>query len=117
MTFIESLTAAWTKNNSLLCVGLDPDPAKFPAHLQGKPDAIFEFCKGIVDATADLVCVHVEAPDEASHQGDAAEKVKAIEECFELNNFRQISDLKAKLGDKFSYAEIRFVLKHLEVNY
>ena len=28
----------------------------------------------------DLVCVHVEAPDEASHQGDAAEKVKAIEE-------------------------------------
>ena len=30
--------------------------------------------------TADLVCVHVEAPDEASHQGDAAAKVKAIEE-------------------------------------
>ena len=29
---------------------------------------------------ADLVCVHIEAPDEASHQGDAAEKVKAIEE-------------------------------------
>jgi 2,3-bisphosphoglycerate-independent phosphoglycerate mutase len=29
---------------------------------------------------ADLVCVHVEAPDEASHQGNAAEKVKAIEE-------------------------------------
>ena len=28
----------------------------------------------------DLVCVHIEAPDEASHQGDAAEKVKAIEE-------------------------------------
>jgi 2,3-bisphosphoglycerate-independent phosphoglycerate mutase len=31
-------------------------------------------------ATSDLVCVHVEAPDEASHQGDAAAKVKAIEE-------------------------------------
>jgi 2,3-bisphosphoglycerate-independent phosphoglycerate mutase len=31
-------------------------------------------------ATSDLVCVHVEAPDEASHQGDAVEKVKAIEE-------------------------------------
>ena len=44
-------------------------------------------------------------------------KIKAIEECFELNNFRQISDLKAKLGEKYSYAEIRFVLKHLEVNY
>lgn len=33
--------------------------------------------------TADLVCVHVEAPDEASHQGDAAAKVKAIEEIDE----------------------------------
>jgi orotidine-5'-phosphate decarboxylase len=48
--------AAWQKNNSLLCVGLDPDPAKFPAHLKGRDDAIFEFCAAIVDATADLVC-------------------------------------------------------------
>ncbi|MEY4591979.1 MAG: hypothetical protein RIR18_874 [Pseudomonadota bacterium] len=56
MTFTEQLATAWHKNNSLLCVGLDPDPAKFPAHLQGKPNAIFEFCAGIVDATADLVC-------------------------------------------------------------
>ena len=55
MTFIEALGAAWQNNNSLLCVGLDPDPAKFPAHLKGRSDAIFEFCKGIVDATADLV--------------------------------------------------------------
>ena len=31
-------------------------------------------------ADHDLVCVHIEAPDEASHQGDAAEKVKALEE-------------------------------------
>jgi 2,3-bisphosphoglycerate-independent phosphoglycerate mutase len=31
-------------------------------------------------ARSDLVCVHVEAPDEASHQGDAAAKVRAIEE-------------------------------------
>ena len=50
------LAANWADRNSLLCVGLDPDPAKFPAHLQGKPGAIFEFCKAIVDATADLVC-------------------------------------------------------------
>ena len=56
MTFTEQLAAAWRKNNSLLCVGLDPDPAKFPAHLQGRDDAIFEFCAAIVDATADLVC-------------------------------------------------------------
>ena len=56
MTFIESLNAAWTKNDSLLCVGLDPDPDRFPEEIKGQPDAIFEFCKGIADATADLVC-------------------------------------------------------------
>ena len=56
MTFTEQLAAAWQKNNSLLCVGLDPDPAKFPAHLQGKPEAILEFCTAIVDATADVAC-------------------------------------------------------------
>lgn len=56
MTFIEMLQAAWQKNDSLLCVGLDPDPAKFPPHLAGRPGAIFEFCRAIVDATADLVC-------------------------------------------------------------
>jgi len=56
MTFTQMLAAAWQKNNSLLCVGLDPDPAKFPAHLRGRDDAILEFCTAIVDATADLVC-------------------------------------------------------------
>ena len=56
MTFTEQLAAAWQNNDSLLCVGLDPDPTKFTAHLKGRDDAIFEFCKTIVDATADLVC-------------------------------------------------------------
>ncbi|MBS1196404.1 MAG: orotidine 5-phosphate decarboxylase, subfamily 2 [Proteobacteria bacterium] len=56
MTFTQSLAAAWQKNNSLLCVGLDPDPAKFPAHLKGRDKAILEFCTAIVNATADLVC-------------------------------------------------------------
>ena len=56
MNFIDSLKAAWKKNNSLLCVGLDPDPLKFPPSLKNKPEAIFEFCTKIVDATAGLVC-------------------------------------------------------------
>jgi orotidine-5'-phosphate decarboxylase len=56
VTFIQQLSAAWNANNSLLCVGLDPDPAKFPSQLQGRPDAIFEFCRAIVDATADTAC-------------------------------------------------------------
>ncbi len=56
MHFNQALDAAWRERDSLLCVGLDPDPARFPAHLAGRPDAIFEFCRQIVDATADLVC-------------------------------------------------------------
>lgn len=56
MNFIAKLTAASKLNHSLLCVGLDPDVAKFPTELQGKSDAIFIFCKAIIDATADLAC-------------------------------------------------------------
>lgn len=56
MTFTQSLAAAWHKNDSLLCVGLDPDPVKFPPHLKGRYNALLEFCRAIVDATADVVC-------------------------------------------------------------
>jgi orotidine-5'-phosphate decarboxylase len=56
VTFIDKLSTAWTANSSLLCVGLDPDIAKFPGQLQGRPDAIFTFCKAIIDATADIAC-------------------------------------------------------------
>ena len=56
MTFIDKLAAAWRTNNTLLCVGLDPDVKRFPAHLQERPDGIFEFCKAIIDATADVAC-------------------------------------------------------------
>jgi orotidine-5'-phosphate decarboxylase len=56
MHFMQSLQTAWTRNNSLVCVGLDPEPAKFPAHFKNRTDAVFEFCAAIVDATADLAC-------------------------------------------------------------
>jgi orotidine-5'-phosphate decarboxylase len=55
-SFTLSLKQAWRRAGSLLCVGLDPDPARLPAHLRGKADATFQFCRAIVDATADLVC-------------------------------------------------------------
>ena len=54
--FVERLAGRWESGRTLLCVGLDPDPARFPAHLQGRPDAILAFCRAIVDATHDLVC-------------------------------------------------------------
>lgn len=56
MTFGDKLAAAWASSGSMLCVGLDPDPARLPAPLTGRPDAIERFCCAVVDATADLVC-------------------------------------------------------------
>ena len=56
MTFLEQLKHATLVSRSVLCVGLDPEPAKFPVHLQSQPDAIYAFCAQIVDATHDLVC-------------------------------------------------------------
>ena len=58
MHFIDQLTAAEEHNQSLLCVGLDPDPAKFPDHFQGDARKIYDFCAAIVEATADLVIAY-----------------------------------------------------------
>ncbi len=68
MNFVEKLTNIARKNKSLLCVGLDPDPALMPGKI-----SIFEFNKAIIDATADLVCAYklnlafYEALDDEGH--------------------------------------------------
>lgn len=56
MTFIEQLKHVTQVNRSVLCVGLDPEPAKFPDQLRKQADPIYTFCAQIVDATSDLVC-------------------------------------------------------------
>ena len=55
MNFLDLLAAAEQRNQSMLCVGLDPEPARFPEKLRGDARRIFDFCAAIVDATADLV--------------------------------------------------------------
>ena len=54
MNFTAMLRAAERQNHSMLCVGLDPEPRRFPAALNGNANCIFDFCAAIVDATADL---------------------------------------------------------------
>ncbi len=56
MIFTEQLLRAQTRHESFLCVGLDPEPSKFPAPWTGDAGRIFDFCARIVDATKDLVC-------------------------------------------------------------
>lgn len=56
MNFTDQLAQAQRQNDSLLCVGLDPETSRFPGAWKGQPDRIFDFCAAIVDATKDLVC-------------------------------------------------------------
>lgn len=56
MNFVTALRNRWRDANSLVCVGLDPEPSKFPARFADDPDAVFAFCRDIVDATAGYVC-------------------------------------------------------------
>ncbi|MFZ5663148.1 MAG: orotidine-5'-phosphate decarboxylase [Pseudomonadota bacterium] len=56
MAFVEQLRRRWDAARSLVCVGLDPEPAKFPARFAHDPDAVFSFCRDIVDATAEYAC-------------------------------------------------------------
>jgi orotidine-5'-phosphate decarboxylase len=56
MKFTQMLQAVAQRQNSMLCVGLDPEPSKFPGAWKGDASRIFDFCAAIVDATRDLVC-------------------------------------------------------------
>src|SRR5277367_3217487 len=58
MNFVEQLKTAWARNDSLVCVGLDPELEKFPQALAGVASPIFQFNRAIIDATADLVCAY-----------------------------------------------------------
>ena len=71
MTFINKLKKAWEVNNSLVCVGLDPDLTKLPECLKDEEYPIFEFNKQIIDATHDLVCSY--KPQVAYYAGQDAE--------------------------------------------
>jgi orotidine-5'-phosphate decarboxylase len=56
--FVARLQQVWHAHDSLVCVGLDPEPERFPAQLAHVAAPIFEFNRAIIDATADLVCAY-----------------------------------------------------------
>ncbi len=58
MSFNALLAAATGRHRSMLCVGLDPEPARFPGAWKNDPGRIGDFCAAIVDATKDLVCAY-----------------------------------------------------------
>jgi orotidine-5'-phosphate decarboxylase len=104
MSFIESLNASWTRTQSLLCVGLDPEPSRFPAELNGRADRIFEFCREIVDSTAPFVCSF--KPQIAYFAANRAEdQLEALIEHIHAKHRGIPVILDAKRGDIGSTAE------------
>ena len=55
-SFHDQLAKGWKTSGSMLCVGLDPDPDRYPSQLTDHASPAYEFCSAIVEATADLVC-------------------------------------------------------------
>ncbi|MDO5057806.1 MAG: orotidine-5'-phosphate decarboxylase [Lautropia sp.] len=56
MSFTATLRQRWHQADSMLCVGLDPDIRRIPAHLGQGLDAVRRFCLDIIDSTAELAC-------------------------------------------------------------
>ena len=102
--FIGRLREAWALNDSLVCVGLDPEPERFPRHLAQAPAAIFEFNRAIIDATADLVCAY--KPQFAHYAAVGAEEqlARTIEYVRKNHPAVQVI-LDVKRGDIGSTAE------------
>lgn len=98
--FFSKFRQAVTKNDSLLCVGLDPVLDKLPAHLQSVAAPFFEFNKAIIDATADLVCAY--KPNSAFYEalGEAGEvQLRQTIEYIDTNYPHIPVILDAKRGD------------------
>lgn len=81
MKFYTKLAAAACRNNSCVCIGLDPEPEKLPAGV-----SILEFCQAIIGATNDLVCAY--KPNAAFFEALGADgwgTLKAVIECVPKN--------------------------------
>jgi orotidine-5'-phosphate decarboxylase len=91
MTFAAKLRAAMVRNDSILCVGLDPDPERMPV-----PD-VLDFNRSIIEATQDLVCCY--KPNFAFYEQFGPEGLVALEATIEAipDDIPVIGD--AKRGD------------------
>lgn len=78
MDFKAKLNWAVGQNNSLLCVGLDADINKLPAHLKSVNKPLLAFNKEIIDATADLVCAY--KPNSAFYEALGAGGIEQLKE-------------------------------------
>jgi orotidine-5'-phosphate decarboxylase len=99
------LRAAWDASGSLACVGLDPDPARFPASVGRDAAGIERFCRDIIDATGDLVCAFKpQIAYFAAHRAESA--LERVCEHVRSEHPRVVLILDAKRGDIGDTAEM-----------
>jgi orotidine-5'-phosphate decarboxylase len=104
VTFYQKLKAIWGKTNSLVCIGLDPEPSRFPDHLKNVSDSIFQFNKAIIDTTNDSVCAY--KPQIAHFSAQGAEKqLEQTIDYLNKNYPNTLIILDAKRGDIGSTAK------------
>ena len=87
--FIDRLAAVSSKNESLVCVGLDPDPERMPV------SDVFEFNRAIIDATRDLICTY--KPNLAFYESLGIQGLKSLKATVEY--IRKVAPDVMVLGD------------------
>jgi orotidine-5'-phosphate decarboxylase len=98
MGFSDKLREAWDSTNSMLCVGLDPDPTRIPAHLGIGFESVQRFCIDVIDAVADVACAV--KPQIAYFSAIGAESVlEVVCEHVRLRHPHLVLILDAKRGD------------------
>jgi uridine monophosphate synthetase len=102
MDFFQKLVARIINNDSLLCVGLDPDPSRFPPSLLEDSSPILAFNKSIIDATQDLVCAY--KPNIAFYEAAGLKGLDALRQTIEYIPEEIPVILDAKRGDVGSTA-------------
>ena len=104
MTFIERLRGAQARHGSMLCVGLDPEPGRFPHAWRGQASRIYDFCARIADATADLaIAFKPQIAYFAAHR--AEDQLERLMEHLRRQHPQVPVILDAKRGDIGSTAE------------
>lgn len=119
MKIYDKLDAITAKNNSLLCIGLDPVRDRLPEHMKDDQDRFFAFNKAIVDATHDLVCCF--KPNTAfyeAHGSSGIESLKKTCDYIRTTYPEIVLILDPKRGDigKTNEAYARFVFEYLQAD-
>jgi orotidine-5'-phosphate decarboxylase len=103
MSFTQRLREIQTKQNSLLCIGLDVDVEKIPVHLQSGKNSVLEFNRQIIEATHDLVCAY--KPNLAFYEVMGERGLTALRETLKLIPKTVVTIGDAKRGDIGNTAE------------